>query len=291
MRSTGKRAWANVLGVEVEAIDMKGAITRIAAFLKEDIRGYICLAGVHGIMEAQRSPAIADVYRHSLMNAPDGMPTVWVGHAQGHYAMDRVAGPELMLEVLSRPEFAHCTHYLYGGKVGVAEELRNMLAQRFPGIHIVGTYTPPFRDFTPEEEIDFLNHVRACRPDIVWIGIGAPRQELFMRRYQQKLGVCLMFGVGAAFDYHTGRLADSPEWVKRAGLNWLHRLVQDPRHLFWRYLRNNPSFLWHIAWQLCGIRTYTTPHATALPQNGMQQTRDAELVSQKHITLPVRQDL
>lgn len=220
------------------------------------------------------------------MNAPDGMPTVWVGHLQGHYEMDRVAGPELMLEVLSRPEFAYCTHYLYGGKVGVAEELQQILEQRFPGVRIVETYTPPFHDLTPEEEPHFLNHIRACKPDILWVGIGAPRQELFMRRYQPKLGACLMFAVGAAFDYHTGRLIDSPEWVKRAGLNWLHRLLQDPRHLLWRYLRNNPAFLWNIAWQLCGLRSYTTPHAVPTSRRLKQDPTSASA-----ITVPVRRDL
>jgi N-acetylglucosaminyldiphosphoundecaprenol N-acetyl-beta-D-mannosaminyltransferase len=207
-------------------------------------------------MEAQRDPKLAQIYARSSLVVPDGMPTVWLGRWQGFRAMQRVTGPDLMLEIFRRPEFAHCTHFLYGGKEGIADELRQSLSERFPWARIVGTYTPPFRDLTPEEESSVAAQIEALKPDILWVGISTPKQERFMMRLLPLVQSTLMFGVGAAFDFHTGRIKDAPNWVKRAGLQWLHRLLQDPRRLFWRYLRNNSAFCWHIAMQLTGIRQY-----------------------------------
>jgi N-acetylglucosaminyldiphosphoundecaprenol N-acetyl-beta-D-mannosaminyltransferase len=143
--------------------------------------------------------------------------------------------------------------------VGVAEELRDRLTRRFPWTKIVGTHTPPYRDLTQAEEEEFAAKIRILKPDMIWVGISTPKQERFMMRLLPMLDTTLMFGVGAAFDFHTGRIKDSPQWVKRAGLQWLHRLIQDPRHLFWRYLRNNSAFLWHLTLQLTGLRAYPPP--------------------------------
>lgn len=147
-------------------------------------------------------------------------------------------------------------NFLYGGKPGVAELLSETLQQRFPGLQVVGTYTPPFRNLTPEEEEEILAKVEQSKPHILWVGLSTPKQERFMAQYVDRLRVPLLIGVGAAFDYHTGQIRDCSDWIKRAGLQWLHRLMQDPRHLWRRYLRNNPAFLWHIAWQISGLRRY-----------------------------------
>lgn len=248
---------AKILGIPVEPLDMERALARIAEELEARRKGYVCLIGVHGIMEAQRDPRLAQVYARATMRLPDGTPTVWVGRWQGFHAMQRVAGPELMLEIFRRKEFAHCTHFLYGGKEGVAEELRATLMRRFPWARIAGTYTPPFRDLTATEEESLAARIGELKPDILWVGISTPKQERFMMRFLPLLDSTLMFGVGAAFDFHTGRIKDSPQWLKRAGLQWLHRLIQDPRHLFWRYLRSNSTFLWHITLQLTGLRAYS----------------------------------
>jgi N-acetylglucosaminyldiphosphoundecaprenol N-acetyl-beta-D-mannosaminyltransferase len=243
-----QRLHANVLGVQVEALNMAAALTRIETALITRQKGYVCMAGVHGIMEAQRNPAVKDAFADAYLTLPDGTPTAWVGRMQGLRWMNRLTGPDLMLEVFSRKQFAQYSHFLYGGKPGVAQELSANLSRRFPGVQIAGTYTPPFHDL--------MLTISRAKPDIVWVGISTPRQEMFMRRYLPYLDTSLMFGVGAAFDFHTGRIRDCAEWVKRAGLQWLHRLVQDPRHLLWRYARNNPAFIWHIALQLAGLRTY-----------------------------------
>lgn len=259
--ATGDRL-VDVLGVQIAPLEMEGALTRLLKALHEREKGYVCLAGVHGIMEAHRNPAHREAYAGSMLTIPDGMPTVWVGHWHGHTAMRRTTGPDLMIEILSRPEFAGYTHFLYGGKQGIAQELEQTLRRNIEGLRIVGTYTPPFRELTPNEESLFIDTVHACRPDIIWVGISTPRQERFMQRMLPRLDTTLMFGVGAAFDFHTGRIKDCPDWVKRAGLQWLDRLLQDPKHLWRRYLRNNPSFLWHIMLQLTGLKRYPPPPRT-----------------------------
>ena len=247
---------ANVLGIEVDAIDMEGAVSRVAAVLNGVRKGYVCVAGVHGIMEAQSRDPLAQAYASAEMIVPDGMPLVWVGRLQGHASMQRVTGPDLMLEIFRRQEFADVTHYLYGGVEGVAEELRDKLLSQFPRAKIVGARTPPFGDMPLVEQEKLTAEIRELKPDIIWIGISCPKQELFMARHLPELDTKLMFGVGAAFDYHTGRIRDCADWIKRAGLQWLHRLLQDPQRLWWRYLRNNPAFLWKIGLQLAGIRRY-----------------------------------
>ena len=246
----------NVLGIDIAAVDMEGALARIADALRHRRKGYVCLAGVHGVMEAHRDPDLSAVYAGSALTAPDGMPMVWVGRFYGQRKMERVTGPDLMLEILKRPEFADYTHCLCGGKPGIADELHDSLLTRFPSVRIAGTYTPPFHPFTAEEEQDFLLAMAAMKPDIIWVGISTPKQEQFMARYLDRVDATLMFGVGAAFDFHTGRIQDCAEWIKRAGLQWLHRLMQDPGRLWKRYLRNNPAFLWHILLQLTGMRSY-----------------------------------
>ena len=256
MRSKLKAATAKVLGIPVDPLDMESAVARIHEECEAGRKGYVCLIGVHGIMEAQRDSELAQVYARATLMVPDGTPTVWVGRWQGFREMQRVAGPDLMLEVFRRKEFSRCTHFLYGGKQGVAEALHTILMRRFPWVRIVGTYTPPFRDLTADEVKSLAERIHVLKPDMIWIGISTPKQERFMMRILPMLDSSLMFGVGAAFDFHTGRIKDAPKWVKRAGMQWLHRLIQDPRRLFWRYLRNNSAFLWHIALQLTGLRTY-----------------------------------
>ena len=246
----------NVLGVGVHPIDMEKAALILEARIREGRKGYVCLAGVHGIMEAQRDPGLKSIYAQAALVAPDGMPTVWIGQAQGFREMQRVFGPDLMIEILVREEFRNCVHFLCGGESGVAEKLRDELLRRFPWAKIVGTYSPPFRPMTPEEERELTERVRSLQPDIIWVGISTPKQEKFMARYLPILDTKLMIGVGAAFLFHTGAIRDSPQWVKRAGLQWLHRLLQEPSRLWKRYLLNNPLFLVSVLLQNLRLRNY-----------------------------------
>lgn len=212
--------------------------------------GYVCVTGVHGVMEAQRDDALRQILNGAVMNTPDGMPMSWVGRLQGFREMDRVFGPDFMAAMCELSEERGYRHFLYGGQPGVAQELQVALRKRFPKLQIVGTYTPPFRPLNGEEEAHLQQTLRVCQPHILWVGLSTPKQERFMAQYVSDLQVPLLVGVGAAFDYHTGRIRDCAPWIKRAGLQWLHRLLQDPARLWRRYLRNNPEFVWRIGWQL-----------------------------------------
>jgi N-acetylglucosaminyldiphosphoundecaprenol N-acetyl-beta-D-mannosaminyltransferase len=265
-----KHTRANVLGLEIDAVNMDQAIHRISQDLRAGRKGYVCLAGVHGVMECVRDIGLANTLAGAALVAPDGMPTVWVGRYQGHKGMEQVTGPDLMLEVLSREEFRGLTHFFYGGKEGVAEELREQLIARYPFVHIVGTYCPPFGPLSPAQEQEFVSMIGRLRPDIIWVGISTPKQERFMSHYLPMLDTTLMFGVGAAFDFHTGRIADCSRWIKRAGLQWVHRLLQDPKHLWRRYLRNNPAFLFHIFLQLTGLRSRRPQPSLPCPPHQQQ---------------------
>jgi N-acetylglucosaminyldiphosphoundecaprenol N-acetyl-beta-D-mannosaminyltransferase len=243
---------ANVLGVGVHAINMDQAIEAIESALKIRHKGYVCVTGVHGVMEAQRDAAFRSILNAAFLNVPDGMPTVWIGKFQGCDGMDRVFGPDLMLRVCQASQQKGYRHFLCGGAPGVAEALKDSLQARCPRLQIVGTFTPPFHDWQSNEEDAFLRLIDRLEPDLVWVGLSTPKQERFMAEYIHKLNTTLMIGVGAAFDFHTDRLKDAPSWMKQSGLQWVHRLLQDPRRLGKRYLRTHPKFLLQITLQLLG---------------------------------------
>ncbi len=251
-----KHARANVLGVGISAIDMNEAIRLSDELLQGTDSGYVCVTGVHGVMEAQSNPAFGRILNRSFLTTPDGMPMVWVGKLQGFDIMRRVYGPDYMLELCRLSVSRGYRHFLYGGNDGVAQRLALELTARFPGLNIVGTYTPPFRPLNPTEEKNLLASVDRLRPDVFWVGLSTPKQEVFMAQYIDRLNVKLMVGVGAAFDIHTGGIADAPAWMKNCGLQWLHRLAQEPSRLWRRYLVNNPRFAWNIGLQLTGLRRF-----------------------------------
>jgi len=246
----------NVLGVGVHAVNMHSAATILKSHIDTNGKGYVCLTGVHGVMEVQRDPSLKSIFSEALLVAPDGMPTVWMGHLQGFHTMERVFGPDLMLEIIGRNEFRDCVHFFCGGAPGVAESLREEMTRRFPWVKIAGTYAPPFRQMTVEEESELSTQIRLLRPDIVWVGLSTPKQEMFMARYLPMLDTKLMIGVGAAFLFHTGAIRDSPAWVKRAGLQWVHRFIQEPGRLWKRYLLNNPLFIFLVLLQFGGLKRY-----------------------------------
>ncbi len=246
-----------MLGVGVSALNLDRAVDLVARALEEKTRGYVCVTGVHGVSEAQKDPAFRAILNHSFLTTPDGMPTVWMGRWQGFRDMGRVYGPDLMLRVCELTQSRPVKHFLYGGAPGVAEELKRRLELRFPGIKIAGTYTPPFRALSADEERDLIRQVGELKPDLFWVGLSTPKQEKFMAEYWNKLDATLFFGVGAAFDFHAGRMAQAPLWMQRNGLEWLFRLGSDPGRLWKRYLKNNPLFIARAFCQLTRIRKYS----------------------------------
>ena len=237
---------ANVLGVGVSAINLESALAAIRRALERRTKGYVCVTGVHGVMEAQQDPGFKLILNQAFLVTPDGMPMVWVGRMQRLRNMDRVYGPDLMFLVCDELRTAGVTHFFYGGGPGVAQELKNRMEAKFPGLRIVGTYTPPFRPLEPAEEADLVALVAGLKPDIIWVGLSTPKQERFMAQYGAKLDATLMFGVGAAFDFYTGRVRQAPRWIQRSGLEWFFRLCCEPRRLWRRYLSNNPRFVFRI---------------------------------------------
>jgi N-acetylglucosaminyldiphosphoundecaprenol N-acetyl-beta-D-mannosaminyltransferase len=246
----------NILGVGVSAINMEQAITLTEEFVDTGRRGYVCVTGLHGIIEADHDEQFRRILNRSFLSTPDGMPTVWIGKTQGFEAMDRVYGPDYMVEVCRVSVERGFTHYLYGGKDGIAERLAETLQSRFPGLRVVGTYTPPFRPLNSEEEGKLREELSALQPDFLWVGLSTPKQERFMDAYCGKFDVKVMVGVGAAFDILIGDVMDAPRWVKRAGLQWLHRLIQEPRRLWQRYVSIFVLFSWNFSMQLLGVRKF-----------------------------------
>jgi len=246
----------NVLGVGLHAMNLSIATEAVLEALRERSKGYICVTGVHGVSEAQNDPALRTVLNGAFLNTTDGMPLVWLGRRAIGRWVDRVYGPDLMLEIFRATQHTGVRHFFYGGAPGVAEELKARLEAQFPGVKISGTFCPPFRPLNAAEEADLQRLVGAARPDIIWVGLSTPKQERFMAEYLPRLGTTLMFGVGAAFDFHVGRVSQAPRWMQRSGLEWFYRLCAEPRRLARRYLVNNPLFVWRILGQSLGWRKY-----------------------------------
>ena len=249
----------NVLGVGISVLNLRTALAAMAAAVRDRRKGYICVTGVHGVMEAQDDAEFKKILNDAFLCTPDGMPMVWAGKLNGHRDMSRVYGPDLMLDVCAWSETSGCKHFFYGGADGVTELLAQKLKEKFPKLQIAGTFTPPFRALNADEEKKLREQVGAARPDIFWVGLSTPKQEKFMAEFLPKLDATLMVGVGAAFDFHSGRVRQAPRWMQRSGLEWFYRLSREPRRLAKRYFRNNPLFVLKFLGQLTGLRKYPSP--------------------------------
>ena len=233
----------DILGVGVSAIDMPTALAEIERWIDEREPHYVCVTGVHGVMESQRDPGLLAIHNASGLTTPDGMPMVWLGRRAGARHMTRVYGPDLMLALAERAAVRGWTSFFYGGREGIPEQLAERLQARYRGLRVVGTYSPPFRPMTEGEDRALVARIRAVRPDLVWVGLSTPKQERWMADHVGWLDVPALLGVGAAFDIHAGSLAQAPRWMQRRGLEWAYRLYREPRRLARRYLSNNPRFV------------------------------------------------
>jgi N-acetylglucosaminyldiphosphoundecaprenol N-acetyl-beta-D-mannosaminyltransferase len=232
----------DVLGVEVSATTLPDAVATIGGWVAFGTRQYVCVTGVHGVMESVRDPSLRDVHNRSGLTTTDGMPLVWACHRAGAGRAQRVYGPDLLPAVAEESARHGWRNYFYGGAPGVASAVGERLAARVPGFVTCGTYSPPFRPLTAAEEDEVARRINAARPDLVWVGLSTPKQERWMAAMRDRLDAAVLVGVGAAFDIHAGRLRQAPVWVQRRGLEWAFRLAVEPRRLWRRYLRNNPSF-------------------------------------------------
>jgi N-acetylglucosaminyldiphosphoundecaprenol N-acetyl-beta-D-mannosaminyltransferase len=243
----------NILGVGVSAINMEMALSRIDGWIETREHSYIVAAPVHCIMECLRNEELRKIYNSARMVIPDGRPIAWVCRLMGKRAVEQVRGPDLMLSACSRFVYRGYRHFLYGGWPShVVDQLASKLKERFPGIQIVGTYSPPFRSITPEEDAVIVKMINAAQPDIVWVGLGTTKEHLWTASHLGKISAPILIGVGAAFDFHSGRKPQAPRWMIHAGLEWFFRVLTEPRRLGPRYLRDNPVFVWNILRQALG---------------------------------------
>ncbi len=247
---------ANILGVEVSAINMAMALRAIEGWIARREPRYICITGVHGVMESQRDEELRRIHNAAGLVTPDGMPLVWLSRRMGFRHVERVYGPDLLLAVCERSIAWGSRHFFYGGAPGVAETLVVRLQSRFPGLRLAGTYSPPFRPLTPQEDWAVVERINTAQPDIVWVGMSTPKQERWMAEHVGRLSAPVLVGVGAAFDFHAGLKRQAPRWMQTSGLEWFFRLLMEPRRLWRRYLINNPWFLWLVLLQALGKKPY-----------------------------------
>lgn len=236
----------DILGVGVSAITMADALGAIRAWIEHGEQHYVCVTGVHGVMECQRDEALLRIHRRAGMVTPDGMPLVWLCWRSGYRRVERVYGPDLMLAACARSRDAGYRHFFYGGAPGVPEKLQARLQTRLPGLDVVGTYSPPFRPLTRDEDDRVVQQINASQADIVWVGLSTPKQERWMASHVGRVRAPVLVGVGAAFDFHAGVKRQAPRWMGRCGLEWLFRMSAEPKRLIRRYARNNPLFVYQI---------------------------------------------
>ena len=246
----------DVLGIPMAMTDYSGAMEVMDQMVAQREPGWVCAAAVHSVMVAQDDPLMRKALTDSVITVSDGMPIVWAANMLGEDLPNRVYGPELMHRYCSRCVEQGHRVWLYGGRdQGALVQLALTLRKKHPGIKIVGGYSPPFRPLTDEEDNAIADQINQARPDVLWVGIGVPKQEKWMVRMREHLEVPVMCAVGAAFDFHAGRVSQAPRWMQERGLEWTYRIAQEPRRLLPRYLYTNPRFMLGFARQYLAGRS------------------------------------
>jgi len=245
-----------VLGVSVDAVQIPDAIAEMERWIREGRAGcYIAVTGMHGITVSRQDPRFREILNQADLVVPDGMPLVWLARWHHYPLRHRVPGSELMA-TFCRETGPRYRHFFYGGAPGVADNLAKILVERY-GIVVAGTYCPPFRPLREDEEKEVAFQVHAAAPDILWVGLSTPKQEQWMYEHRDKLRIPVMLGVGAAFDFNSGRVRRAPAWMGELGLEWFFRLVVDPRRLWRRYLIAIPKAAWSIGLELLHLRKFS----------------------------------
>lgn len=248
-------ARVNILGVQVSAINMAEAVQSVSEWIAHRDPHYVCVTPAHGIMDCQNNPELQRIFNHSGLITPDGMAIVWLLKLRGYEHVERVYGPDLMLAVCAYGIEHNWRHFFYGGAPGVSKTLIEKLRHRLPMLQVVGHYSPPFRPLTIQEDQDVVDMIQAAKPDILWMGISTPKQEIWMNAHVEELNVPALVGVGAAFDFLSGKKKQAPRWIQRSGFEWLFRLFSEPKRLWRRYIRY-PTFALLTIFQLLGMKNY-----------------------------------
>jgi N-acetylglucosaminyldiphosphoundecaprenol N-acetyl-beta-D-mannosaminyltransferase len=248
------RSRMNILGVGVHTIRMADAVDAMACWIENRTKTQVVVCPIYTLMLCQHDAELHHILDLAHLVTPDGMPLVFLGRLMGHRPIERVYGPDLLLAFSQRAAQAGYRYFLYGGAEGVADRVASFLLRQYPGLRIAGTYSPPYRELSDAETAKVQQLINAARPDVIWVGLGSPKQDKWIARNRSGMSAPIMIGVGAAFDLIGGRIAQAPRWMQRSGLEWLFRLMTEPRRLWRRYLIYNPLFLIQISLQLLGLR-------------------------------------
>lgn len=247
--NTAPRRTEDVIGSPIDVLGWDEAVARVGAWSRERSGRVVCICNAHSVVTARQDAAFAQVLRQADLCTPDGAPVAWMLRRQGHAGQARINGPDLMWRCCAWAAENGQSIYLYGGTDSTLALLQARLRQAFPALRIAGAWAPPFRTLTPQEDAAAVTAINASGAGTVWVGLGCPKQELWMHAHRHSVQA-VMLGVGAAFDYHAGTVQRAPPWVQQAGLEWLHRLLSEPRRLWRRYLVTNTLFIVAAAWQL-----------------------------------------
>jgi N-acetylglucosaminyldiphosphoundecaprenol N-acetyl-beta-D-mannosaminyltransferase len=242
---------------------MGDALRTIEDWIERRAQHFVCITGVHGVIESQSDPELMAIHERAGLVTPDGMPLVWMARKLGHPRTERVYGPDLMIALSALSARKGYRQYYYGGAPGLADRLRGELAKRFPGLVVAGTFSPPFGAVPDDEDQATVRMINEARPDIVWVGLSTPKQEYWMAGHVGRIDAPVMIGVGAAFDFLAGTKRQAPRWMQRNGLEWLFRLLSEPRRLWRRYGKIVPQFILGAGLQL--LREKNAPEMT--PKN------------------------
>jgi N-acetylglucosaminyldiphosphoundecaprenol N-acetyl-beta-D-mannosaminyltransferase len=258
-KRSAQHAFFEVMGVRVSAVQIPDVVTRMEEWIHRRDRCHsIAATGMHGIVEAQRDPSFKRILNTADLNVPDGAPLVWMGRRRGYVLPRRVYGPDLLLAFCEATKGKDYRHFFYGGEPGVAERLAKSLQSRFPAMRVSGTLSPPFRPLDAQEQQEITNLISTAAPDIVWVGLGTPKQERWMQEHKNLLHVPVLVGVGAAFNVLSGTRRQAPLWMREHGLECLFRLLQEPRRLWRRYLIYGAQFIAYLALEFFRLRDFSS---------------------------------
>ena len=232
----------SILGVNIAVTNIDEILKFLSENMKEVSGNYICVSNVHTTVLSYEDSDYKKVQNNALLRLPDGAPLSSVARKKGFSEAKRVTGPDLMQKIFESSDSNDYRHYFYGSTEETLKKLRDKLQEKYPNINIVGMYSPPFRTLTEEEDNEIIKNINNTEADIVWVGLGAPKQEIWMNNHKNKIKG-LMIGVGAGFDYHAGNIKRAPKWMQKCSLEWLYRLLQDPKRLFKRYFRTTTKFI------------------------------------------------
>lgn len=252
-----ERLSTDVIGVPISAVNLQAAVSVVLRWIRDKERTYVAVADVHSVIKSQTDMSLMEVYHRAGMVVPDGVPLVWLLKLKGRHQVGRVAGTDFMNAVSEALATTGGSAFYYGGGAGVADVVSTKLERQYPGLVTSGTFCPPFRTLSDGERDEIVQIINADAPDVVWVSLGAPKQEKWIAEFREDLDAPVLIGIGAAFDFVSGDVRRAPVLVQRFGLEWLFRVFQEPRRLWKRYAQTIPMFLYYLAARRVGL--YSPP--------------------------------